>query len=190
MVSAGHSVFGESSALPDVATGMIGRIALVENVSGVEAVQASVRRSDLIPAEETGGISVLAADRSLVATLRGRLVSGRGLDAATEDYPTVVLGAVAARRLGIESVANSPLVYLGGRWFSVIGILDTLPLSPEIDRAALIGLPIAKELFGATGSPTTIYVRAADAAIDDVRAVLAATAGVERHLQPDVPPGL
>ena len=176
MVSAGHSVFGESSALPDVATGMIGRIALVENVSGVEAVQASVRRSDLIPAEETGGISVLAADRSLVATLRGRLVSGRGLDAATEDYPTVVLGAVAARRLGIESVADSPLVYLGGRWFSVIGILDTLPLSPEIDRAALIGLPIAKELFGATGSPTTIYVRAADAAIDDVRAVLAATA--------------
>jgi putative ABC transport system permease protein len=175
-VSAGHSVFGESSALPDVATGMIRRIAPVENVSGVEAVQASVRRSDLIPAEETGGISVLAADRSLVSTLRGRLVSGRGLDAATEDYPTVVLGAVAARRLGIESVATSPLVYLGGRWFSVIGILDTLPLSPEIDRAALIGLPIAKELFGATGSPTTIYVRATDAAIDDVRAVLAATA--------------
>lgn len=175
-VSAGHSVFGESSSLPEVATGMIGRIAPVENVSGVEAVQASVRRSDLIPAEETGGISVLAADRSLVATLRGRLISGRGLDAATEDFPTVVLGAVAARRLGIESVANSPVVYLGGRWFSVIGILDTLPLSPEIDRAALIGLPIAKELFGATGSPTTIYVRAADAAIDDVRAVLAATA--------------
>jgi putative ABC transport system permease protein len=175
-VSAGHSVFGDSSTLPEVATGMIGRIAPVEDVSGVEAVQANVRRSDLIPAEETGGISVLAADRSLVATLRGRLVSGRGLDAATEGYPTVVLGAVAARRLGIESVANSPLVYLGGRWFSVIGILGTLPLSPEIDRAALIGLPIARELFGATGSPTTIYVRAADAAIDDVRAVLAATA--------------
>jgi putative ABC transport system permease protein len=175
-VSAGHSVFGDSSTLPEVATGMIGRIAPVEDVSGVEAVQANVRRSDLIPAEETGGISVLAADRSLVATLRGRLVSGRGLDAATEGYPTVVLGAVAARRLGIESVADSPLVYLGGHWFSVVGILETLPLSPEIDRAALIGLPIAKELFGATGSPTTIYVRAADAAIDDVRAVLAATA--------------
>jgi putative ABC transport system permease protein len=175
-VSAGHTLFGESSALPDVATGMIGRIAPVENVSGVEAVQASVRRSDLIPAEETGGISVLAAYRSLVATLGGQLASGRGLDAATDRYPTVVLGSVAARRLGIESVADTPLVYIGGRWFSVIGILDTLPLSPEIDRAALIGLPIARELFGATGSPTTIYVRAADAAIDDVRAVLAATA--------------
>ena len=175
-VSAGHTLFGESSALPDVATGMIGRITPVENVSGVEAVQASVRRTDLIPAEETGGISVLAADPSLVATLGGRLADGRGLDAATQRYPTVVLGAVAARRLGVESVSADTLVFIGGEWFSVIGILEPLPLSPEIDRAALIGLPIAKELFGATGSPTTIYVRAADAAIDDVRAVLAATA--------------
>jgi putative ABC transport system permease protein len=83
---------------------------------------------------------------------------------------------MAARRLGIDSVADEPLVYLGGHWFSVIGILDPMPLSPEIERAALIGLPIAKDLFGATGSPTTIYVRAADAAIDDVRAVLPATA--------------
>ena len=175
-VSAGHSLFGDASTLPEIAPGMIGRIAPVENVSSVEAVQATVRRSDLIPASETGGISVLAADHSLVATLGGHVASGRGLDTATEDYPAVVLGAVAARRLGIDSVANSPLVYLGGHWFSVVGILDTLPLSPEIDRAALIGLPVAKELFGATGSPTTIYVRAADAAINDVRAILAATA--------------
>jgi putative ABC transport system permease protein len=67
------------------------------------------------------------------------------------------------------------LVDIGGRWFAVVGILEELPLAPEIDRAALIGLPIAKDLFGATGSPTTIYVRAADAAIDDVRSVLPAT---------------
>jgi putative ABC transport system permease protein len=175
-VSAGHSLFGDAATLPEVAPGMIGRIGPVEHVSAVEAVQASVRRTDLISAEETGGISVLAADRSLVATLGGRLAAGRGLDAATEQYPTIVLGAVTARRLGIESVVDDPLVYLNGHWFSVIGILDPLPLSPEIDRAALIGLPIARELFGATGSPTTIYVRAADASINDVRAVLAATA--------------
>jgi putative ABC transport system permease protein len=175
-VSAGKSIFGAESALPDVATGMIGRIAPVENVAGVEMVQASVRRTDLIDAAETGGISVLAADPTLVATLGGRLAVGRGLDAATERYPAVVLGAVTARRLGIERVADGPLVYIGDHWFAVVGILETLPLSPEIDRAALIGLPIARDLFAATGSPTTIYVRAADASINDVRAVLAATA--------------
>lgn len=175
-VSAGKSLFGEDSALPEVAPGMIGRIAPVENVSAVEAVRVSVRRTDLIATSETGGISVLASDGSLVATLGGRVASGRGLDAATERYPTVVLGAVAAQRLGISMVGDDILVFIGGQWFSVIGILDPLPLSPEIDRAALIGLPIAKELFDATGSPTTIYVRAADAAINDVRAVLGATA--------------
>jgi putative ABC transport system permease protein len=175
-VNAGRSMFGDESSLPDVATGMISRIGPVESVSGVEVVEASVRRTDLISDAETGGISVFAADPSLITTLGGRLAVGRGLDAATERYPTVVLGSVAAERLGISSVANDPLVYLGGHWFSVIGILDPMPLSPEIERAALIGLPIAKDLFGATGSPTTIYVRAADASIDDVRAVLPATA--------------
>jgi putative ABC transport system permease protein len=175
-VSAGQTLFGESSSLPEVAPGMIRRIAPVENASSVEMVQATARRTDLISSDETGGISVMAADTSLVGTLGGRVADGRWLDAATERYPTVVLGAVTARRFGITSVANAPLVYLGGTWFSVIGILDPLPLSPEIDRAALIGLPIARELFDATGSPTTIYVRAADAAIDDVRAVLPATA--------------
>lgn len=175
-VSAGRSMFGDESSLPDVATGMIGRIGPVEGVSGVEAVGASVRRTDLIPSAETGGIAVLAADTSLLGTLGGQLAAGRFLDDATERYPTVVLGSVAAERLGISSVAHEPLIFIGGQWFSVIGILDPMPLSPEIERAALIGLPIAEELFGATGSPTTIYVRAADASIDDVRAVLPATA--------------
>jgi len=175
-VSAGKSMFGDDSTLPEVAPGMISRIGPVEGVAGVEAIAASVRRTDLISADETGGIAVFAADTSLIDTLGGSLADGRGLDAATEQYPTVVLGSVAATRLGISSVADEPLVYLGGHWFSVIGILEPMPLSPEIERSALIGLPIAKDLFDATGSPTMIYVRAADAAIDDVRAVLAATA--------------
>jgi putative ABC transport system permease protein len=178
-VSAGQKLFGGDSALPEEAPGMIGRIAPVDAVSGVEAVPVSVLRTDLIPKSETGGIAVLAADDQLIATLGGSLAAGRGLDAATARYPTVVLGSVAARRLGIADVDVGRLIYIGGHWFAVIGILEPLPLSPEIDRAALIGQPIAAELFDATGSPTTIYVRAADAAIDDVRSVLAATANPE-----------
>jgi putative ABC transport system permease protein len=166
-VSAGQKLFGGDSALPEEAAGMIGRIPPVEGVSGVESVPVSVRRTDLVPKSETGGIAVLAADDRLIATLGGSLAAGRGLDEAMGRYPTVVLGAVAARRLGIEDVDVGRLISVGDRWFAVVGILEPLPLSPEIDRAALID---------ATGSPTTIYVRAADAAIDDVRSVLAATA--------------
>jgi len=174
-VSAGRTLFGEDSSLPEEAPGMIGRIAPVEAVAGVEAVAASVRRTDLIPELETGGISVAAADDQLLGTLGGVLADGRNLDAAMERYPTVVLGSVAASRLGIDTADDGVMVDIGGHWFVVVGILEPLPLAPEIDRTALIGLPIAKQLFGATGSPTTIYVRAADAAIDDVRSVLPAT---------------
>jgi len=175
-VNAGQTLFGESSALPEEAPGMIGRIAPVEGVSGVESIPVAVRRTDLIPKAETGGISVIAADGSLLGTLEGTIADGRNLDAATARYPTVVLGATAARRLGITDVGIGAVVDIGGQWFAVIGILEPLPLTPEIDRSAIIGLPIAQELFDATGSPTTIYVRASDAAIEDVRAVLPATA--------------
>jgi putative ABC transport system permease protein len=175
-VNAGQTLFGESSALPEEAPGMIGRIAPVEGVSGVESIPVAVRRTDLIPKAETGGISVIAADGSLLGTLEGTVADGRNLDAATARYPTVVLGATAARRLGITDVGIGAVVDLGGHWFAVIGILEPLPLTPEIDRSAIIGLPIARDLLGATGSPTTIYVRASDAAIEDVRAVLPATA--------------
>jgi putative ABC transport system permease protein len=178
-VSAGQKLFGGDSALPAEAPGMIGRIPPVDGVSGVESIPVSVRRTDLVPKSETGGISVLAADDSLIATLGGSLAAGRGLDEAMGRYPTVVLGAVAARRLGIEDVDVGRLISVGDRWFAVIGVLEPLPLSPEIDRAALIGQPIAAELFDATGSPTTIYIRAADAAIEDVRSVLAATTNPE-----------
>jgi len=104
------------------------------------------------------------------------MADGRNLDAATARYPTVVLGATAARRLGITDVGIGAVVDIGGESFAVIGILEPLPLTPEIDRAAIVGLPIARDLFDATGSPSMIYVRASDAAIDDVRAVLQATA--------------
>jgi putative ABC transport system permease protein len=174
-VSAGQTLFGEESALPEEAPAMVDRIGPVEGVAGVEAIPVAVRRTDLIPDFETGGIAVVAAGEELLATLEGSLADGRNLDAATSRYPTVVLGATAARRLGISDVGTGVLVDIGSHWFAVIGILDPLPLTPEIDRTAIVGLPIARELFDATGSPTMIYVRASDAAIDEVRAVLPAT---------------
>ena len=66
----------------------------------------------------------------LLATLGGRVLEGRFLDSASERYPIVVLGAVAAQRLGVErlSIGGRPvLVYIGGQWFTVGGVLAPLP---------------------------------------------------------------
>jgi putative ABC transport system permease protein len=176
-VSPGQTILGEDAELPEQAAAMIGRIAPVDAVSAVEGVDATVRRTNYIPEEETGGISVAAADVDLLTTLGATLRSGVYLDAAKARYPAVVLGSKAAERLGITRPGVA--VWLGERWFTVIGILNPVELAPDLDSAALIGLPIAKQLFDADGSASTIYVRADPDDLDDVLAVLAATANPE-----------
>jgi putative ABC transport system permease protein len=94
-------------------------------------------------------------------------------------YPAVVLGSAAARRLGLSSVDPTVRVYIGGEWFTVVGILESVELAPELDSAALIGFGVAESLFGIDGSAGTIYVRAEPSAVVDVRRVLAATADPE-----------
>jgi putative ABC transport system permease protein len=183
-VSPGQTIFGEEADLPEQAAPMIGRIGPVESVSALEGVDATVRRTNYIAEEETGGISVTAADVDLLTTLGATLRRGVFLDAATARYPAVVLGSKAAERLGID--APGVMVWLGEHWFTVVGILDPVELAPDLDSAALIGLPIAKQLFDADGSATTIYVRAKPDDLDDVRNVLGATANAEHPEEVDV----
>jgi putative ABC transport system permease protein len=145
----------------------------------VSLTGATVRRNEYIPSGETGGIAVQGADPSLLATLEGDLEAGRFIDDAVGPYPAVVLGAVAAERLGIRSLDGQPLVWIGDRWWSVVGILEPLPLAPEIDRSALVGMEAARGYLDTEAPPTTIYVRATDEFIGDVRSVLGATAKPE-----------
>ncbi len=175
-VSPGQTFAGADAKLPKEAAEMIRRIGPVEAVSATTKLEATVRRTDLIPRPETGGIAVRAADANLLGTLKGRVAKGTFLNRANGRYPAVVLGSVAAERLGIGRADGSVSVWLGDRWFVVIGILDPLPLAPEIDRSALVGQQAAASIFEADGSPSTIYVRALPESVEDVRRVLAATA--------------
>lgn len=177
-VGSGQTFLGDDSSLPEESTSMIDRIGPVESASSVTAVSATVRRTDMISSAETSGIAVQATDHDLLETLGATLAAGRFIDEAIDGYPAVVLGAVAAERLGIGSLDHPVLVWIDSSWWSVVGILEPLPLAPEIDRSALIGREIA-EALGADMAPTTIYVRAEDAFINDVRAVLGPTADPE-----------
>ena len=183
-VAPGQTLFGEDAKLPARAGAMIGRIGPVEEVASVESVDATVRRTPYISEEETGGIGVAAADTDLPATLGATLRAGVFLNAATARYPAVVLGSIAAQRLGIDRVGVN--VWLADRWFTVVGILDPIELAPDLDRSALVGLPIAKAVLGAEGSASTIYVRANPDDLDDVRRVLGATANPEHAEEVDV----
>ncbi|HKA02681.1 MAG TPA: ABC transporter permease [Acidimicrobiales bacterium] len=178
-VQAGQSFLGKDSKLPEDATAMIRRIGPVISAAGTTAVKASVRRTDQIPAAETGGISVVATEPELLAAVNGTVRTGSFLNAATAKYPAVVLGSKAAERLGIHSLEGNPVVYLGGRWFSVVGILDPVPLLPNIDSSAMIGYDIAHDMFGTDRNPSTVYVLTDPNQVRQVQTVLAATANPE-----------
>jgi putative ABC transport system permease protein len=131
-----------------------------------------------IPPEQTGGLGVAAADLRLLEAVGGTLASGTYLNGATARYPATVLGADAAAQLGIDRIGSQ--VWVGGHWFTVVGILEPVTLAPELGRAALIGFPVAEALLGADGSPSTIYVRADPDHVTDVQGVLAATPNPEQ----------
>ena len=55
-------------------------------------------------------------------------------------------------------------------------MLDPVPIAPELDSAALIGWRAAQAYAGFDGHPTTIYIRAVESQVAQVRSVLAPTA--------------
>jgi putative ABC transport system permease protein len=175
-VTAGQSLLGADSSLPTEASGMVERIAPVEAVSGTTNVEATVRRTDLVPESQTGAISVVAVETDLDETLGLELREGRFIDDATSGMPAVVLGSVAAERLGIRSLDTPVLVRIGDDWFAVAGILQPNALAPELDRSAIIGSAVAADLFDASTAFDTLYVRTTPQAVDDVREVLGPTA--------------
>jgi putative ABC transport system permease protein len=178
-VSPGQKLFGGDATLPLSAPAMIERIGPVEATAATAPVPANVYKTDQIPAVQTGGVSVLAAQTDLLEALRADLADGVFLNAASERYPAAVLGADAADYLGISRVAPGVEIYVGGHWFGVVGILNSVTLAPELDRAVLIGFPIAESTFGLDGSAGTIYVRADPGQVQNVAAVLAGTANPE-----------
>jgi putative ABC transport system permease protein len=183
-VGSGESPFGEETKLPAAAAGRIRLVEGVESAAGTTIVEgATVRRSSYVPANITGGIFVEAADPELLATLEGATSSGRFVDPATERYPTIVLGAKAAKRLGTNSLDGVVQVYVAGRLFTVVGILEPLPLVPELDSAALIGYPAAARLFGTERNPSMVYVRAGEGE-SQVRGAAALLPGAANPFEP------
>jgi putative ABC transport system permease protein len=185
-VQNGESLGGDKAELPVSAPAMIGRIPRVERVAATAGLSAAVYRSPLIPSLQTSGLQVQAAGVDLLPAVGTTVAQGRYLNAATAGKPVVVLGAEAARRLGIDRVFPGARVWLGGQWFYVVGILRPAVLAPEIDRSVLVGFGAAKRHLGFDGHPTEVYVRADTAAVAAVRPLLAQTADPEHPDQVDV----
>jgi putative ABC transport system permease protein len=172
-VQPGSNAFGQQTELPTTAEGMVTRIAPVTHVTEIAGLQNTyVYRNSLVPAIDTLGISLTATDGTLPATLDATLAHGTFLNAATAHFPAVVLGAEAANLLGISNLSHPTQLWIGGHWFTVVGILNPIQLLTQMDSMAFIGFPIAEQYFSFDGHPTGLYLRSVPSQVNAVAAVL------------------
>ena len=172
--SAGKSLTGEDARLPRESVAMVDRLGPVTTTSAIGRVpDARVYRNDRIPVERSSAIAVYAARLDLLETVGVTVSRGTWLNDATAAFPAAVLGQDAAAAIGVAGAGHQ--ILLGGRWFTVAGILDRAVLTPMLDNSALVGWPVAEAILEFDGHPTLIFERSADEAVDDVRGVLART---------------
>jgi putative ABC transport system permease protein len=176
-VAPGQTFLGQNEVLPSTAVAAIEHQPGVLRASAVYQVSsASVLRTPFVPSEQTGGIAVDATDPGLLASVSGQMASGRFLNSGSARFPEVVLGAQAANILQIPSASGHVQLYLGGTWFTVVGIMKPVLLDPNLDSTVFIGLPVGERLFKTQPNPSEIYVRANVNEVTKVSSLLAAAA--------------
>ena len=186
-VQDGESITGGTAELPVAAPGMIARLPGVIQVQDTGTVSnVNAFRSPLIPSADTNALTVDATSLGLPATVGTSVARGSYLNRATAREPVAVLGAAAAQRLGIDRIFPGERIWAGGMWFYLAGILRPAALAPEIDSSVLVGYPSARKYLRFNGHPTTIYLRAATAAVTRVDNLLAAQANPENPGEVDV----
>jgi putative ABC transport system permease protein len=179
-VQPGSTLSGQQAELPVTAEGMVSRIGPVTGVAEIASLSnVYVYRNPFVPAVDTNGIQLTAADAALPATLGTTLAHGTFLNPATARYPAVVLGAEAASLLGISSLAHPTQVWIGGYSFTVVGILSPVQLVSQMDSMAFIGFPVAEQDFAFDGHPTGLFLRSVPSQVNAVSAVLPATVNPE-----------
>jgi putative ABC transport system permease protein len=176
-IAPGQTMLGEESKLPSFAGGAVARLEGVQRTASVRTLDQSVRRTDRIPASQTGGIAVMAAEPGLATTLGAAVGQGAFLNAATATQPAVVLGAVAAERLGITRPGVP--VFIGQRWWTVTGILAPVELAPDLDRSVFVGFAAAKRWLDGDDDASTVYLRADTSRVGAVQELLASAANPE-----------
>ncbi|MCY3648557.1 MAG: ABC transporter permease [Acidimicrobiaceae bacterium] len=178
-IEAGTGFGAGDAALPETALKRVGRVATVEAASAVYSIDVGAYRNELVPADRTGGIQFFGTDPGLVRTLNGGVAHGSFLTAATTSYPAAVVGSVAAERLGIRNLDQPVLLYVGGRWIEVQGVLEPFALAADLDRAVLIGDSAAESYYEVDLAPSRLYLRVDQEYLDETRGVLGATVDPE-----------
>lgn len=130
----------------------IARARALNGVTGAGALYTPITSdqvrgpSPLVPEPQT--IPIVAASATIWEAVGASGFSGRGFDAALTDAPVVVLGAGAAANLGIGGFVAPTAVEIGGRPFTVVGVLGDVERHHELRTAVIVPFGMAAQLWG------------------------------------------
>ena len=179
-ITAGTGITEEAELLPYAADMLDTHLDALEHVAALYPVDARARRNELIPEVQTGGVTVSAITSSgldLLEPVNGSIAFGRVHDATSVEVPGVVLGSLAAERLGIHHLVGHPTINISGNRFAVIGVLNEFEtLNTDLNRTAIVGLSVAQELFDTPDTPSAIYAQVRPEQLDDARDLIPAQA--------------
>lgn len=179
-ITAGTGITEEAELLPYAADMLDTHLDALEHVAALYAVDARARRNALIPEVQTGGITVSAIASSgldLLEPVNGSVALGRFHDSTSVEVPGVVLGSLAAERLGIRHLVGHPTIDISGHRFAVIGVLNEFEtINTDLNRTVIVGLPVAEDLFDTAATPSAIYAQVPPEQLDDVRDLIPAQA--------------
>ncbi|MEU6988786.1 ABC transporter permease [Streptomyces sp. NPDC046324] len=135
--------------------------ARIERLNGVEhagvfwpvrlAPDESVRASALAgPDGDQGGVDVVAASPGVLAAAGARLVEGRIYDAYASERgePVAVVGEGVADRLGITTLETHPAIFIGGRPFTVTGIVAGTDRKADLLLSVVVPRTTAERVWG------------------------------------------
>jgi putative ABC transport system permease protein len=140
---------------------------------------------------EQVALDVYATSADLLRAANGSTSVGRYFDVGHDHRadPVVVLGARAAERLGITRVDHGPVIFIGERAFTVIGIVGDGGSRPELLDAVIMPYGVAKAVYG-LDAPGEVEVRTVLGAAQQVagQAAIAASPNDPTAVRVTAPP--
>ncbi len=135
-------------------------VVAVGTMSEVDVGEALVSSSPIADPQKQGAykLTVRAASPGLFRAVRADLEVGRLPDAGHSQRAdkVAVLGADAARRLGVTGLEQLPAISIGDQIYLVIGILRDVVRKPELLGAVIIPEGTARRYFGLAGPGTVV----------------------------------
>ncbi|WP_342452189.1 ABC transporter permease [Leucobacter exalbidus] len=162
----------------DRVTGLAG----IENASLFAPVETQAEISTIEIHDPTAvklvSPNIIAASADLLDTVEGKIQTGRFFDVGHDQRRdhVVVLGVDAAEKLGINRVNGQPSIFIDGKPYTVIGIVDEVGARTSLLNSVIIPIGTARSELGLAQAQTLdirIQVGAGSVVKDQARLALA-----------------